>query len=48
MMPELIKKSFQRTGMWPMDAEVILKRSNKRLQWQDEAPGIGQHGDGDS
>jgi hypothetical protein len=48
MTPDLIKKSFQTTGVWPMDAQVILKRFNKHPQQQDETPEIGQHGDGDS
>jgi hypothetical protein len=48
MTPDLIKKSFQATGVWPMDAQVILKRFNKHPQQQDETPEIRQHGDGDS
>jgi hypothetical protein len=48
MKPELILKSFQATGVWPMDAEVILQRFNNHTLEQDEASGLGQHGDGDS
>ena len=48
MTPDLIKKSFQATGVWPIDAQVILKRFNKHPQQQDETPEIRQHGDGDS
>jgi hypothetical protein len=48
MRPDLIKKSFQATGVWPMDAEVVLKRFSNHSQQQDEASKIGQHGDGDS
>jgi hypothetical protein len=48
MTPELIKKSFQATGVWPMDADAVLKRFNKRASRQAEASQLGQHGDGDS
>ncbi|EOA85347.1 uncharacterized protein SETTUDRAFT_164007 [Exserohilum turcica Et28A] len=41
MTPDLIKKSFQVTGVWPMDAQVILKRFNKHPQQQDETLEIG-------
>lgn len=47
MTPELVKKSSQRTGVRPMDAEVILKRFNKHLQ-QDKALELRQHDCGDS
>jgi len=43
-----IKKSFQATGVWPMDAEVILKRFDNTTTRQDEALKIGEHGDSDS
>jgi hypothetical protein len=48
MKPETIKKSFQATGVWPMDAEAVLKRFNNTTLEQDEAAELGQHGDGDS
>lgn len=48
MRPDLIKKSFEATGVWPKDAEAVLKRFNKRTSTQDEASKLGQHGDGDS
>ncbi|CAE7002962.1 DDE 1 multi-domain protein [Pyrenophora teres f. teres] len=43
-----IKKSFQATGVWLMDAEVILQRFNNNTTRQDEALKIDGHGDGDS
>ncbi|KAI1576223.1 hypothetical protein PtrEW13061_010699 [Pyrenophora tritici-repentis] len=42
---DLIEKSFQATGVWPMDAEVILKRFNNHTSEQAEASELGQHGD---
>jgi hypothetical protein len=48
MKPETIMKSFQATGVWPMGAEVILKRFNNHTLEQDKASKLGQHGDGDS
>jgi len=48
MTPDLILKSFQATGVWPMDAGAVLKRFNNHQQQQDEAPELGQPGDGDS
>ncbi|KAG9190745.1 hypothetical protein G6011_08833 [Alternaria panax] len=48
MRPELIMKSFQATGVWPMDADAVLKRFNNHPQQQDEDSEIGEHGDGDS
>ncbi|KAF2240277.1 hypothetical protein BU26DRAFT_535985 [Trematosphaeria pertusa] len=48
MKPETIMKSFQATGEWPMDAEVVLKRFKTTTSEQDEALKLGEHGDGDS
>jgi hypothetical protein len=48
MKPETIIKSFQATGVWPMDAEVVLKRFKTTTSEQDEASKIREHGDGDS
>ncbi|KAF7571262.1 TolA, Membrane protein involved in colicin uptake [Pyrenophora tritici-repentis] len=48
MTQDNILKSFQATGVWPMDAEVILKRFYNTNSEQDEASRLGQHGDGDS
>jgi hypothetical protein len=48
MRRELILKSFQATGVWPMDAEVILKRFNPSTLEQDEDPELQEVGDGDS
>jgi hypothetical protein len=48
MTPELILKSFQATGVWPMDADAVLKRFNNYPQRQDEDAEIGEHGNGDS
>jgi hypothetical protein len=47
MKPETIIKSFQATGVWPIDAEVVLKRFNNTASEQDKASQIGQHGDAD-
>jgi hypothetical protein len=44
----LIKKSFQATGVWPMDADAVLKRFNNRTLRQAKASQLGQYGDGDS
>jgi hypothetical protein len=35
MKPETIRKSFQATGVWPMDAEPVLKRFNNSTSRQD-------------
>jgi hypothetical protein len=48
MTSELIKKSFQATGVWPMDADAVLKRFSNHTSEQDKASGLQQHGDGDS
>ena len=45
---ELILKSFQATGVWPMDADAVLKRFNNHPPRQDDDPEIGVQGDGDS
>jgi hypothetical protein len=47
MRSDTIKKIFQATGVWPMDAEVVLKRFNTTSE-QYEASELGQHGDGGS
>lgn len=46
--PELILKSFSATGVWPMDADAVLKRFNNHPPQQDEDLEIGELGDGDS
>ncbi|KAI0571322.1 hypothetical protein Alg130_10928 [Pyrenophora tritici-repentis] len=43
MSVDSIKKSFQATGAWPMDVEVILERFNNTTIKQDEALKIGEH-----
>jgi hypothetical protein len=48
MTPELILKSFQATGVWPMDVDAVLKRFNNPPQRQDEDAEIGEHGNGNS
>jgi hypothetical protein len=48
MKPELIIKSFQATGVWPMEPDAVLKRFNNRTSGQDEDLEIGEHGEGDS
>jgi hypothetical protein len=48
MRPELILKSFEATGVWPMDAEVILKRFNTTTSGQDEDTELRELGDGDT
>ena len=48
MRPDAIKQSFRATGLWPIEAEVILKRFNNSTSGQGEASQIGEHGDGDS
>ncbi|KAF1359816.1 hypothetical protein EJ07DRAFT_178305 [Lizonia empirigonia] len=48
MKRDTILKSFQATGVWPMDAEVVLQRFRNHTSEQDRGLEIGQHGDGDS
>jgi hypothetical protein len=48
MTSDLILKSFQATGVWPMDADAVLKRFNNHPQPHDEDAEIREHGDGDS
>jgi hypothetical protein len=48
MTQDNILKSFQATGVWPMNADIILQRFNNRTSEQDEDSKLGQHGDGDS
>ncbi|KAI0570678.1 Heterokaryon incompatibility protein 6 OR allele-like protein [Pyrenophora tritici-repentis] len=48
MTHDLILKSFQATGVWPMDADPVLQRFNNQPQQQDDEPGIGEQGDGDT
>ncbi|KAF1828339.1 hypothetical protein BDW02DRAFT_469677, partial [Decorospora gaudefroyi] len=38
----------QATGVWPMDADAVLKRFNNHTSEQDKASELRQHGDGDS
>ncbi|KAI1676317.1 hypothetical protein KJE20_14089 [Pyrenophora tritici-repentis] len=35
MKPETIRTSFQATGVWPMDAEPVLKRFNNNTSERD-------------
>jgi hypothetical protein len=48
MTHDLILKSFQATGVWPMDADQVLQRFNNDPQQQDDEPGIREQGDGDT
>jgi hypothetical protein len=48
MRRDTILKSVQATGVWPMNAGVVLKRFNNHTSEQDEAVKPGQQGDGDS
>ncbi|KNG44705.1 hypothetical protein TW65_08484 [Stemphylium lycopersici] len=48
MTHDLILKSFQATGVWPMDAEPVLQRWNNQPQQQDDELEIGEQGDGDT
>jgi hypothetical protein len=43
MRPDTIKKSFQATGVWLMNAEVVLKRSNNSTSRQNETSELGHH-----
>ncbi|KAA8617362.1 hypothetical protein A1F94_012811 [Pyrenophora tritici-repentis] len=42
MRPELILKSFSATGVWPMDADAVLKRFNNHPLQQDKDSEIGE------
>jgi hypothetical protein len=48
MREELILKTFEATGVWPMDAEVILKRFNTTTVDEDEDTELRKLGDGDT
>lgn len=48
MREESILQSFQATGVWPMEADAVLKRFKTTTPEQAEAAEISQHGDGDS
>lgn len=48
MRPELIQRSFEATGVWPMDAEIILKHFNATTSGQDEDTELQEVGDRDS
>jgi hypothetical protein len=48
MKRDTILKSFQATGVWPMDAEVVLKCFNTTTSEQDKASQPGEQGDGDT
>jgi hypothetical protein len=48
MKRDTILKSFQATGVWPMDAEVVLKRLNTTTSEQGEASQPREQGDGDA
>jgi len=48
MKPDLITKSFEATGVVPMDANAVMKRFNNHTSEQDEALQTREYGDGDS
>jgi hypothetical protein len=48
MSPELILKSFEATGVWPMDGEPVLKRFNTTTSDEDEDTELRELGDGDT
>jgi hypothetical protein len=48
MRPKLILKSFEATGVWLIDAEVILKRFNTTTSGQDKDTELRGLGDGDT
>jgi hypothetical protein len=48
MRPELILQSFRATGVWPMDARVILDRFNTTTSEQATNSGPQEVGDGDT
>jgi broad specificity phosphatase PhoE len=48
MRPELILKSFEATGVWPMDSEVILKRFNATTLDKDKDTELRKLGNGDT
>ncbi|KAH3942755.1 hypothetical protein HBH98_184170 [Parastagonospora nodorum] len=48
MRPDVILKSFEATGVWPMEADAVLKRFNDHLERQDEDSEVRDNGDGDS
>jgi hypothetical protein len=45
---ELILKSFEAVGVWPMDAQTVLKRFNKRTSQPLTTLEIFSEGDGSS
>jgi hypothetical protein len=47
MKPEPIRKSFQATGVWPMDAEPVPKRFNNSTSRQDHDSKFGDSSSGD-
>ncbi|KAG9193935.1 hypothetical protein G6011_03970 [Alternaria panax] len=47
MTHDLISKSFQAIGVWPMDASWVLQRFINNPQQQGDEPGVGEEGDGD-
>jgi hypothetical protein len=48
MRPDVILKSFQATGVWPMDADTALKRFNHHPERQDEDSEVRVNYNGDS
>lgn len=48
MKPETIRKSFQATGVWPMDTEPVLKRFNNGTSRQDYDSELGDSSDSDT
>jgi hypothetical protein len=40
--------SFQATGVWPIEADAVLKRSNNHPSRQDEDSELSDNGNGDS
>ncbi|KAF1828610.1 hypothetical protein BDW02DRAFT_651945 [Decorospora gaudefroyi] len=48
MSRDSILQSFRATGVWPMEADAVLKRFNNHPQQDATNSEIGEHGDGDS
>jgi len=48
MRPDLIPKSFEATGVWPVDAQAVLKRFTTTTSERDGSQQTGDNGDGDS
>ena len=48
MSRDSILQSFRATGVWPMEADAVLKRFNNHPQQHDTDSETGEQGDGDS